>query len=126
MVAVLVLVIAVAVVQLGLFVHVRNSLTDVAGAAARYGALEGNSERQAQERAAVLVAREFGASYPADVSVSASTDAGGSRIITVRIVASVPLLGLLGPGGSLATEGRAMDEDAMFTEVSTDGTDVAP
>lgn len=104
----LIIVIALTIIQCALVVHTRNTLTDAAVQAAHTASLEGNSPQDGRLRAAQLVHDRFGEDYAVDVA--AEEDAEG--VIRVRISASFPLVGLLGPAGTLHVDGHAIDEDA--------------
>ena len=105
----LILLVAVAVVQLALVLHVRASLTAAAAEGARAAALAG-----ADPRAGVLRARALLDGNVADsvvVDVGARPDVvDGLPVMAVRIEAVLPLFGLLGPR-LLTVEGHALRED---------------
>lgn len=102
----------VSLVQLGLLVHVRNTLIDCAAEGARYGARAGRSPQDAVARTRELVRSELSAGYAArldDVSAGA-VDHGGVASVEVRITAPLPVVGLVGPTGSLTVTGHAFAE----------------
>lgn len=109
MVAVLIVMIAVMIVQAALLVHTRNTLIDAAVQGAHHAALVGSTPQDGADRAERLIAERFGDGY--DVTATASQELDGT--IHVRVSATLPLIGLFGPGGSLAVEGRALDEDSI-------------
>lgn len=109
LIAVLILVVALAVIQSALIVHTRNTLVDAAVQGAHHGALRGNTAADGAVRAEELVEQRFGDSYAA--SAVAEEDASGR--ITVRVTATMPLVGLLGPSGTLRVDGHAADEDSL-------------
>lgn len=109
LIAVLILVIALATMQAAVLIHTRNSLLDAAIQGAHHASLLGSSPQDGADRAEQLVAQRFGDAY--DVDVQAQEDAAGR--ITVQVTAAIPLVGLLGPGGTLVVAGHALDESAV-------------
>ena len=87
MVGALVIVVFVALLQVALGVYARNVLTD---AALRRG-------------------------YVDTVTVS-RVPSGDLRIVEVTVTAPFPVLGLLGPGGTLRVTGHAIDESSLIQE----------
>jgi hypothetical protein len=106
MVGGLLTVFAVAIIQLALVLHVRNTLTDAAASAARYGALGDRGPRDAHERAVELISLTLGADYASDITV-AETAASGLRVLEVRVRSPLPLVGLAGPPGAISVSGHA-------------------
>lgn len=104
------------VVQLGLVVHVRNTLIDCAAEGARLAARAGHQPADGAVRARDLVAAELSESYAArltDVSASSVQHAGVSAV-EVRITAPLPLVGLVGPSGKLTVSGHAFAEQQVL------------
>lgn len=112
LVAPLLVLLALAIIQLALFQHVRNVLVDAAGQGARQGALYGAGPQDGAARTADVIDGALGTGYPADVSVTTVT-VDGALTVEVTVSAQVPLLGLLGPTGSLEVNGHALDENAL-------------
>lgn len=100
------------VVQLGLVVHVRNTLVDCAAEGARYGARADRTPGDAIERTRALVASELSEGYAARVArISAgAVDRRGARAVEVRLSAPLPVVGMAGPGGLLSVAGHAYAE----------------
>jgi Flp pilus assembly protein TadG len=99
----------VALLQLGLALHVRNTLTAAAAEGARYGA---NADRAPADGASVTrrMIRDALADSFAD-DVTAGTEAiDGVPTVVVRVRARLPVIGLLGPARSLSVQGHALDE----------------
>ena len=97
------------IVQVGLVLHVRNTLTAAASEGARYAATydhgPGDGGALTRERVAgVLAAR-----YAGQVSAQQTTVDGYPGVV-VRVRAKVPALGLFGPAVSLEVEGHAVEE----------------
>ncbi len=110
MVSVLVLVVVLAVVQLGLALHARNTLISCASEGARYGARADAVPGQAVARTEELVSASLSPRYARSVT-SRQTVVDGVRVVEVRVVAPVPVIGLLGPEGRIDVVGRAFLED---------------
>ena len=107
LVGALVTVIFVALIQLALVLHVRNTVADAASSAARYGALGDRTAADAQERATMLVSTALGPNYVQDVAANMETR-NGLAMLTVSIKAPLPVLGLLGPARTLEMTGHAV------------------
>lgn len=107
MVAVLIVMIALMIIQAALILHTRNTLVDAAVQGAHHASLVGASVQAGEERAEKLIEERFGKRF--DAQVSATEDTEG--VITVRISATLPLVGLLGPAGGMTVQGRAIDEE---------------
>ena len=100
------------IVQLGLVVHVRNTLIDCAAQGARYGARAGRTPTDGIARTRELVAAELSDGYAArlsDVSAAVVTRSG-VQAVEVRVSAPLPLVGLVGPAGELSVRGHAFAE----------------
>ncbi len=95
-----------AVVQLTLVLHVRNTLIDAASSGARYGALADRTPTDARERTADLIGIALNADFARDISTSEASFQGiRSLVVTVR--APLPVIGLIGPGAALEVRGHA-------------------
>ncbi len=109
LVGVLLTFLALAVLQLALALHIRNTALDAAAEGARYGALADNEPADAVQRTADLIATAVGPAYATDVTVREGEWMGvPSVIVTVRT--TLPLVGLLGPDRALEVEGHAARE----------------
>ncbi len=97
------------VVQLALALHVRTMLTDAAAEGARYAALHGSDLAAGQERTAELIAMTLPESYAQSIAAGYDTH-GDVTLVTVTVSAPLPVLGLLGPGGTIVVTGRAVEE----------------
>ena len=110
MVSVLLLAIFLAVVQLGLALYTRNLLISSAAEGARLGARADAAPGEAVTRTEQLVSSSISPAYARSVS-SRERVVDGVRVVEVRVVAPVPVLGLLGPSDRLDVVGRAYAED---------------
>jgi len=109
MVSVLVVVLFLAVFQLGLALHTRNTLISCASEGARLGARADAVPGQGVSRTQSLISQSLSPRFARTVS-SRETVVRGVRVIEVRVIAPVPVLGLLGPDDRLDVVGRAFLE----------------
>lgn len=109
MVVSLLTVLTLSVMQLGLALHIRNTVLDAAAEGARFAALadSGLSEGAARTRDLITVA--LGPSYASDVTASYG-DYAGHPSTQVRVVAPLPLIGLIGLDSGLEVVGHAAVE----------------
>jgi Flp pilus assembly protein TadG len=99
----------IGIVQVGLVLHVRNTLTAAASDGARYGASLDRAPEDGAQRTRDLIDAAIARRYAEDVTADA-TEVGGYPGVVVRVHAEVPALGLFGPAVSLDVEGHAVDE----------------
>jgi Flp pilus assembly protein TadG len=109
LVGVLLSVLFLALLQLGLALHVRNTLVASAAEGARYAA---NADRDPADGAAVterLIRDSLADSFAGDVTSGFET-VGGVRTVYVEVRATLPLVGLLGPSRAIVVRGHALEE----------------
>ena len=94
------------VLQFGLAVYVRNVVHDAAVEGAYHAALADTSLAEGAERTREIVSRTVGAEYASDIAVR-ETSALGHEAVEVRVAATLPLLGLLGPPRGLEVTAHA-------------------
>ena len=99
------------ILQVGFVLHVRNTLTSAASEAARQAATVDGTPAAGEQRARALVSDTVGAEYATSIDATRVT-LDGYAAIEVRIAASVPALGVLGPSVQLEVEGHAVEESA--------------
>ncbi|WP_448810455.1 TadE/TadG family type IV pilus assembly protein [Agromyces bauzanensis] len=109
LVGILLTTLALAVVQLALALHVRNTLLDAAAEGARYAALAGSSAGGGIARTHDLISAAISAEYADDVTAG-STTIGGVPAIEVTVRATLPVVGLLGLAHGLEVSGHAAVE----------------
>ncbi len=109
MVSVLVVLLFLAVFQLGLALHTRNTLISCASEGARLGARADAVPGQGVSRTETLISSSLSPRYARHVTVR-ETVVAGVRVVEVRVVAPIPVLGLLGPDDRLDVVGRAFLE----------------
>jgi Flp pilus assembly protein TadG len=95
-----------AIIQLTLVLHVRNTLIDAAASGARYGTLADRGASDAQERASALIGAALNPEFAQDISTSEVTFQG-LRTLEVTIKAPMPVIGLIGPRDLLEVRGHA-------------------
>ncbi|WP_285595795.1 TadE/TadG family type IV pilus assembly protein [Kineosporia sp. NBRC 101731] len=98
-----------ALVQLALTVYVRNVLIDCAAQGARFGALSDRDPAAGADRTRSLIREELSSGYARYVSAR-RVDLGGAAIIEVRVIAPLPVAGLIGVGRSVDVTGHALAE----------------
>ena len=109
LVSVLVVVLLLAVVQLGMALHIRNTLVSAAGEGARFAAAADRDPEDGAEHTRTLIRQSLPDVYADEVS-SGYTTIGGVQTIEVEVRADLPVFGWLGPSGALAVTGHAMEE----------------
>ncbi|MCI2959118.1 pilus assembly protein [Agromyces atrinae] len=106
LVSVLLTALVLGVVQLALSLHVRNTTLDAAAEGARYAALADTGLDAGIERTKDLIATAVGPAYATDVR-AAYVEFAGVPAVEVRVVTSIPLVGLLGVERGLDVSGHA-------------------
>lgn len=109
LVAMLLTALFLGLLQLGLALHVRNTLAASATEGARHAA---NADRSPDEGAEVtrqLIRDSLADSFAADVSAGFET-VSGVRTVYVEVRAPLPVLGVWGPASSIRVRGHALDE----------------
>jgi Flp pilus assembly protein TadG len=95
-----------AIIQLTLVLHVRNTLIDAAASGARYGTLADRSATDAAERTRSLIQTALNAGFAGNVSTSEVTYQG-LRTLEVTVRAPMPVVGLIGPRDVMEVKGHA-------------------
>ncbi len=106
MVIMLLLALVLAVMQLALALHVRNTLLDTAAEGARFAALAGASDADGVQRTRELIDTALASSFAQDVS-AVRTTVGGIPVVAVTVRATMPVIGLFGPENALEVTGHA-------------------
>jgi len=109
LVMVLLVPVVLGIVQTGLVLHVRNTLTAAASDGARAGAPLGATPDDAARRARDLARAALDDRFANHVSAHEMT-MDGVPVVEVVIAAKVPALGLFGPSVSLEVDGHAVKE----------------
>ncbi|WP_370894825.1 TadE family protein [Janibacter sp. GXQ6167] len=100
----------VMVLQVGLALHVRNTLISCASEGARYGARLGATPGEGAARTEDLISSSLSPRYAKGVRATTETTEAGVDVVVVRVSAPLPVLGPYGPGDSLEVSGRAFAE----------------
>ena len=98
-----------AVFQLGLALHIRNTLISCASEGARQGARANAQSQDATLRTRELITATLPPRYADDV-IETTTKVAGIQVVQVRIQAPLPVLGPLGPDRVLTVQARAFSE----------------
>lgn len=107
LVMVLMVSLVLGVLQLGLVLHVRNTLTAAASDGARAGTPLGAVPHDAVDRTRSMISDSLSERFAQSVSASRS-NIDGAPVLVVRVQAEVPALGLFGPSVPLDIRGRAL------------------
>lgn len=108
LVAALVTAVALSVIQVALYVHVRNGLTDAAVQSAYHASLQGNDVSDGITRAEDITNRRFASLVTPNV-----TGKVNNGIVEITITTNVPLVGFLGPAHGLKVTGHAVKEESL-------------
>lgn len=95
-----------AIIQLALILHVRNTLIDAAASGARYGTLADRNSEDARDRTAGLITTALNAEFSRDVRAG-ETVYQGVRTLEVTVRAPLPIIGFVGPAAVLEVKGHA-------------------
>ena len=98
-----------AVFQLGLALHIRNTLISCASEGARYGARADATPQDGVDRARQMISASLADRY-ADNVTATTTTVDGVLVLQIRVEAPLPVLGALGPDRMLAVQARAFSE----------------
>jgi Flp pilus assembly protein TadG len=109
LVVVVVVPLVVGLLQLGLVLHVRNTLTAAASEGARYAATVDRSPEAGAERTRSQIGDAVAGRFARQVSARSVTIDGVAGV-EVRVRAEVPPLGLWGPAVRLDVAGHAVEE----------------
>lgn len=109
MVVSLLTVLTLSVLQLGLALHVRNTVLDAAAEGARLASLADSGLADGAARTRDLITTALGPSYAGQVDASYGR-VDGYPSAEVRVIAPLPLLGLIGLDRGLEVTGHAAVE----------------
>ncbi|MGY2874056.1 Flp pilus assembly protein TadG [Marmoricola sp. URHA0025 HA25] len=97
-------------VQVALVLHVRNTLTAAATEGARYGAAVDREPQDGVARTRAQISEAIAARFARDVDGTDVT-LDGVPTVEIHVHATVPALGLWGPGIQLDVTGHAVREE---------------
>ncbi|WP_234417521.1 MULTISPECIES: TadE/TadG family type IV pilus assembly protein [Miniimonas] len=109
MVGALVVVLVLGLVQLALALWVRTALIDAAAEGARTAAMYDGDLAAGTDRALEVVGMSLTPGYAESATARVESGAGYD-VVVVEVRAPLPVIGLLGPSGSLTATGRAVAE----------------
>lgn len=109
MVSGLVALLFLAVFQVGLALHIRNTLIACAAEGARLGARADAVPDDGATRARALIGDSLSPRFARGVTADV-VETGGVRVVVVEVLAPLPVIGPLGPDGRLRVVGRAFLE----------------
>ena len=109
LVGVLLTMLFLALLQLGLALHVRNTLVASAAEGARYAANADRTPADGEDRARRLIRAALDDSF-ADRVTSGFETVDGVPTVYVDVDATLPLVGLLGPSRGIRVRGHALEE----------------
>lgn len=109
LVVVLLVVLLLGILQIGLALHVRNTLVACAAEGARYGANADRVPQEGAELTRVLIRRALSDRFAQHVHADV-VEFGGASTVEVTVEASVPVIGFLGPPRTLRVAGHALEE----------------
>lgn len=95
-----------AIIQLALILHVRNTLIDAAAWGARYGTLADRNADDARNRTGSLIEGALNQDFARDVT-TAEVTFQGLRTLEVTVKAPLPVIGLIGPREILEVKGHS-------------------
>ncbi len=99
------------ILQVGLVLHVRNTLTSAASEGARYGARFDREPGDGAARTREAVTDAVSGRFARDVTARRTT-LQGAPAVTVEVRGEVPALGLFGPAWPVQVSGHAVEEVA--------------
>jgi TadE-like protein len=95
-----------AIIQLTLVLHIRNTLIDAAASGARYGTLADRNASDAVERTRSLIGMALNEGFAEQVSTREVT-VQGMRTLEVTVRSPMPVIGFIGPRDMLEVKGHA-------------------
>ena len=101
-----------AVLQIGLVIHVRNTLVACAAEGARYAANADRGLADGATRTQLLIDESLSERFTGGVRARYVAD-DGVQLVEVEVTTTLPLFGLLGPDRGLTVRGHAVDEAAL-------------
>ncbi len=108
LVAPLVTVVAIAIIQLALTLHVRSTAASAAAEGARASALAGADLQAGERRARALLAATLADDLVSDVTATRQFE-DGLAVVRLGIDLRLPLIGMLGPT-AMHVDGHALSE----------------
>lgn len=101
--------VVVVIAQVGVIVHVRNTLVACAAEGARYAANADRTPADGAARTTALVAETLSADVASRVHARRVV-VDGVTMVEVEVTATLPLVGLIGVDEAMTVTGHAVDE----------------
>jgi Flp pilus assembly protein TadG len=101
-----------AILQIGLFLHVRNTLVACAAEGARHAANADRDLADGEARTAALIAESLSSEFSGGVS-SRYVASGGVQLVEIQVTTTLPLFGWLGVDRGLSVTGHAVEEGSL-------------
>lgn len=112
LVSVLLVGLFLAVLQVGLIVHVRNTLVACAAEGARFAANADRGLADGVRRTEALIAQSLSGRFTGGTTARVVHE-GGAQLVEVEVTTTLPVFGLLGVDRALTVAGHAVDEAAL-------------
>lgn len=110
LVCVVLMTVVLAVAQVGVIVHVRNTLVACAAEGARYAANANRTPADGAARTTSLVAETLSTDVASHVAARRVV-IEGVALVEVEVTATLPLVGLIGIDEAMTVSGHAVDEN---------------
>jgi Flp pilus assembly protein TadG len=101
-----------AILQLGLVLHVRNTLVACAAEGARHAANADRDLVDGKARTTALITESLDSRFGNRVAARYVT-AGGVQLVEIEVTTTLPLFGLLGVDRGLKVTGHAVEEGSL-------------
>ncbi len=109
LVGILLTVLFLALLQLGLDLHIRNVLVASASEGARYGANADRTPAEGADHARSLIRTALSDRFASEVSAGVEA-VNGTEVVVVTVRAPLPVVALLGPARAMVASGHALRE----------------
>jgi len=109
LVSIIVVVLLLAVMQLAMALHIRNTLISAAGEGARFAAAADRTPAEGAIHTEQLIRQSLPDSYAENVTARYAA-VSGVQTVEVEVVADLPVFGWVGLGDTLRVTGHAMEE----------------
>ena len=101
-----------AVLQLGLVLHVRNTLVACAAEGARHAANADRDLADGEARTSALMAESLSPRFSGGIA-SRYVTTGNVQLVEIEVTTTLPLFGLLGVDRGLTVTGHAVEEGSL-------------
>lgn len=101
-----------AILQIGLVLHVRNTLVACAAEGARHAANADRGLADGELRTSALIEESLSTRFGGGVS-SRYVTTGGVQLVEIEVTTTLPLFGLLGVDRGITVTGHAVEEGSL-------------